>query len=267
MPSKRLHCGTFKPFVAFGLALVAGLFIAPDLFAQEAEVAPDVQITVFDQIKEGGWAMYPLGACSLAMVALVIYNLIQLGRGKFVPEDLRQQVHEYMVGCKVRSAIEVASTSPSFLGRMLATSLPKVDATDPETLGREHVEDAMADFTARENRSYMTMIGYLGVVAQIAPMMGLMGTVSGMIGAFNKLRGLESPDASVLAENISEALITTLSGLVIAVPAIIFFFVLRNRLNRLEADSHEAASDMIDASLNTLNADQQLAKVPEGLAS
>jgi biopolymer transport protein ExbB/TolQ len=62
-------------------------------------------------------------------------------------------------------------------------------------------------------------------------------------------------------------LITTLSGLIIAVPAIVFFFILRNRLNRLVADSHEAASDMIDASLNTLNADQQLAKVPEGLSS
>ncbi|MGY8686230.1 MAG: MotA/TolQ/ExbB proton channel family protein, partial [Verrucomicrobiales bacterium] len=99
---------------------------------------------VFDSVKEGGWAMYPLGFCSLAMVALVIYNFIQLGRSKFVPEDLRSQIHEYMTGCKVRSAIEVASTSPSFLGRMLATALPKVDATEPETLGREHVEDAMA---------------------------------------------------------------------------------------------------------------------------
>lgn len=267
MPRKSLPGGSSQILFAFGAALIAGIVSAPELLAQEAEVAPEAQITVFDQIKEGGWAMYPLAACSLAMVALVIYNYIQLARSKFVPSDLRQQMHEYMVGCKVRSAIEVASTSPSFLGRMLATALPKVDATDPETLGREHVEDAMADFTARENRSYMTMIGYLGVIAQVAPMLGLMGTVSGMIGAFNKLRGLESPDASVLAENISEALITTLSGLVIAVPAIIFFFMLRNRLNRLVAEGHEAASDMIDASLNTLNADQQLAKVPEGLAT
>jgi biopolymer transport protein ExbB len=263
----RLIRRSSQPFLVLGVALLAGVALAPELLAQEAEVAPEVKRTVFDTIKEGGNFMYILGACSLAMVALVIYNFIQLGRSKFVPEDLRSQVHEYMVSCKVRSAIEVASTSPSFLGRMLATALPKIDATEPETLGREHVEDAMADFTARENRSYMTMIGYLGVIAQIAPMLGLMGTVSGMIGAFGKLRDLESPDASVLAENISEALITTLSGLIIAVPAIVFFFILRNRLNRLVADSHEAASDMIDASLNTLNADQQLAKVPEGLSS
>ncbi len=267
MPRKSLHPDSCRLLFAFGVALLVGIMSAPDLFAQDAEVDPEVKITVFDQIREGGWAMFPLAACSLAMVALVIYNFIQLGRAKFIPEDLRAQVHEHMADCKVRSAIEVASTNPSFLGRMLATALPKVDATEPETLGREHVEDAMADFTAREYRSYMTMIGYLGVIAQIAPMMGLMGTVSGMIGAFNKLRDLESPNPSVLAENISEALITTLSGLVIAVPAIIFFFVLRNRLNRLVAESHEAASDMIDASLHTLNADQQLAKVPEGLAS
>ena len=268
MPHTSFPRSSYPTLFLIGLATIAAFALAPQLWAQEAQVATEPsKISVFDQIKEGGWAMYPLGACSLAMVALVIYNFIQLTRSKFVPIELRSQLGQFMVGCQVRSAIEVASTSPSFLGRMLATALPKVDATDPETLGREHVEDAIADFTARENRSHMTMIGYLGVVAQVAPMLGLMGTVSGMIGAFNKLRGLQTPDASVLSGDISEALITTLSGLIIAVPSIVFFFVLRNRLNRLVADSHEAASDMIDASLNTLNADQQLAKVPEGLTS
>ncbi len=264
----RLQSGPCKTLIAFGAILLLALLTAPELFAQDAQLVEDAKNpTVWDMIQEGGWAMVPLGLCSLVMVALVIYNFIQLTRSKFVPAELQSQVMEFMSGCKVRSAIEVSSSSPSFLGRMLATALPKVDATDPETLGREHVEDAMADFTIRENRSYMTMIGYLSVIAQIAPMMGLMGTVSGMIGAFNKLRNLQSPDASVLAGNISEALITTLSGLCIAIPAIISFFILRNRLNRLVAEAHEAASEMVDASLNTLNADQQLAKVPEGLAS
>lgn len=250
---------------AASLMIVPGLMAQDDTGAAVEEVAKDP--TVWDLIQEGGWGMIPLAICSLAMVALVIYNFIQLGKSKFVPEDLRSQVMDHMAGCRVRSAIEVASTSPSFLGRMLATALPKVDATDPETLGREHVEDAMADFTIRENRSHMTMISYLSVIAQVAPMLGLMGTVSGMIGAFNKLRNLASPDASVLAGNISEALVTTLSGLCIAIPALIFFFILRNRLNRLVAEAHGAANEMVDASLNTLNADQQLARVPEGLAS
>src|SRR5690606_35156070 len=138
-------------------------------------------------------------------------------QSKFVPVDLRRTLLEHMHACRVRSAIEVASASPSFLGRMLAVSLPKIDATDPETLGREHVEDAVADFTIRENRAHMTMIGYLSVVAQVAPMLGLLGTVSGMIGAFNILRNLKSPDASVLAGNISEALVTTATGLCIAI--------------------------------------------------
>lgn len=255
-------------FSAFVVFLLLCLW-APQLLAQDAELMDETLEgpTVWTLIQEGGWAMFPLAACSLAMVALVIFNYIQLTRGKFVPEDLRQQVLEHMVACRVRSAIEVSSTSPSFLGRMLQVSLPKVDATDPETLGREMVEDSMAEFTIRENRSYMTTIGYLSVIAQIAPMLGLLGTVSGMIGAFNKLRGLKSPDASVLAGDISEALVTTMSGLCIAIPSLIFFFILRNRLNRLVADAHGAANEMIDASLTTLNADQQMAKVPEGLAT
>ena len=115
MPRMRLIRRSSQPFFVLGVALLAGVALAPELLAQEAEVAPEVKRTVFDTIKEGGNFMYILGACSLAMVALVIYNFIQLGRSKFVPEDLRSQMHEYMVSCKVRSAIEVASTSPSFL--------------------------------------------------------------------------------------------------------------------------------------------------------
>ncbi|HUF62456.1 MAG TPA: MotA/TolQ/ExbB proton channel family protein [Verrucomicrobiales bacterium] len=246
------------------LTLIAvGILFAPSLWAQDQ---PIPKRTILDMIKEGGWAMIPLGLCSLAMLALIIYNFLQLTQGKFAPAELKAALLEHMSHVRVRSAIEVSSTSPSFLGRMMSVALPKVDATDAETLGREAVEDSMADFTLRENRNYMSMIGYLSLIAQASPMLGLLGTVSGMIGAFSTLRDVKAPDATQLAGNISEALVTTATGLIIALPCLFFYFFFRNRLNRLVADCHNAGSEMIDASLAAVHADTQLAKVPEGLA-
>lgn len=247
---------------------VVGLWSAPELFAQTDSASDEPQKSSFLQLLlEGGWAMIPLLICSLAMLALIIFNCLQLTQGKFTPPELRATVLDHMQHCRVRSAIDSASTSPSFLGRMLAMALPQVDATQAETLGREKVEDAMADFTIRENRGYMNMIGYLALIAQASPMLGLLGTVSGMIKAFSKLRYLKSPDASVLAGSISEALITTATGLCIALPSLVAFFFFRNRLNKLVGDAHTSAGEMLDASLAAVHADQQLAKVPEGLAS
>ena len=172
---------------------------------------------------------------------------------------------DHMANCRVRSAIEVASTSPTYLGRMLASALPDVDATDPDTLGREEVEDAVAEFTILENRNHMTWIGYLGVIGQIAPMLGLLGTVVGMMGAFNKIGAQGQADPSALAENIGLAMVTTASGLIIAIPSVFFFFFLRNRFNGLVAACHQDMADMLDASHQAVNADQAMAKVPEGL--
>ena len=172
---------------------------------------------------------------------------------------------DHMQNCRVRSAIEVSSTSPTYLGRMSATALPHVDATEPETLGREAVEDSMAEFTIRENAGHMTWISYLGLLGQIAPMLGLLGTVVGMLGAFSTLSLSGGADPSALAGDIGLAMVTTASGLIIAIPSVFFFFFFKNRLNKLVADCHLAASDMMDASIAAVNADQQMAKVPEGL--
>jgi len=252
----------------FAIVLLIGALWLPELMAQEpgAEVDPDAgKQTFMDLIVAGGWAMYPLGGLSLMWVALVVYNLLQLNKKKFAPNELRLAVHENMAECRVRSAIELAASSPSYLGRMLAAALPHVDATDPDTLGRDGVEDAVAEFTVKENRGYMASITYFSILAQAAPMLGLLGTVSGMIKAFQTLSTSGGSDPSKLAGNISEALMTTATGLVIALPALFAFFYFKNRLQKLVSDCHTSVSESMDASLTAVHADQQLAKVPEGL--
>ncbi|MFT4551325.1 MAG: biopolymer transport protein ExbB, partial [Verrucomicrobiales bacterium] len=166
----------FAPiFIVLGVLLVT-IFIMPDLFAQDGDADAPAKKTGLSYIKDAGLWMVPLGICSMATIALVVYNFMQLTTTKFAPVELRMALLDHMQNCRVRSAIEVSSTSPTYLGRMSSTSLPHVDATEPETLGREAVEDAMAEFTIRENAGHMTWISYLGLLGQIAPMLGLLGT-------------------------------------------------------------------------------------------
>ena len=82
----------------------------------------------------------------LSFISLTVFNFMNLTKAKFGPDDLKGALLEHMTSCRVRSAIELSASHPSYLGRMMAYSLPNIDATHPEDLGRDHVEDAIADF-------------------------------------------------------------------------------------------------------------------------
>lgn len=250
----------------FGLILVVAL-AAPDLFAEDAAAASEAppEKTLWTLVVLGGWAMWPLGLFSVAMITLFVYNQMQMTRGKFCPKALKESLLSLMAEVKVRSAIEEAAESPSYLGRLFATSLPHVDATEAETLGRSHVEDAAADFIVKENSSYMSWVGYFSIIAQAAPMVGLLGTVSGMISAFETLGVSGGSDPNKLANSISEALITTAAGLIVAIPCLFFFYYFKNSFAKLVGEAEDTLAAALDSAVGTVNADQQMAKVPEGI--
>ena len=148
---------------------------------------------------------------------------------------------------------------------MVAYSFPNIDATKPDTLGRDKIEDAIADFTNNEARKNMQWINYISVIAQASPMLGLTGTVIGMVNAFGTLRTTGAADPSQLAGDISVALLTTLWGLINAIPCIICYFILKNKYNGLVADSIHIAEELINSAVATVNADTLYAKIPEGI--
>jgi biopolymer transport protein ExbB len=124
----------------------------------------------------------------------------------------------------------------------------------------------MADFSTNETRKSMTWINYISLCAQASPMLGLLGTVIGMVGAFGTLAQTGSADPAQLAGDISVALLTTLWGLINAIPCISMFFYFKNQLSALTSDSIKAAEDMLNAATATVNADTIYAKIPEGIA-
>lgn len=245
-------------------AIVATLLATPQLFAQ-AENAP-AESLLDRWVLSGGPTMIFIGIAVVAFIALAVYNFMSLTKAKFCPSDLQAALMEHMSECRVRSAIELAATHPSYLGRMVAYAFPNIDATQPETLGRDHVEDAIADFTNNESRKSMQWINYISLIAQASPMLGLTGTVIGMVSAFATLKTAGAADPSALAGNISVALLTTLWGLFNAIPCIICYFVLKNKYNALVAESVQTAEELLNSAVATINADTLYAKIPEGIA-
>jgi biopolymer transport protein ExbB len=231
--------------------------------AQEAAAPAKSWFTIV--YTDGGVLMYPLTACSVAVIALAIYNLMALKRERFINTDLVDHLNGQMGELRVRSAIETASHSPTYFGRMVATALPEMDATETETLGSEKVEESMADFAMQENRGFMQWIGYFSLLAQISPMLGLLGTVQGMIGAFANLeQNRQNP--GLLAGYISIALYTTAAGLIIAIPAILCFFYFKNKLNERVSECLLAARQLLRTSVTAVHPERATHRVPEGFS-
>ena len=245
--------------------ITASLLASTQLFAQAATAAPEQESLLDRWVLNGGYTMILIGLAVVAFIALAVYNFMNLTKAKFCPSDLQVALMDHMTHCRVRSAIELAASHPSYLGRMVAYSFPNIDATQPENLGRDAVEDAIADFTNNEARKSMTWINYISVIAQASPMLGLTGTVIGMVSAFGTLKTAGAADPSQLAGDISVALLTTLWGLFNAIPCIICYFILKNKYNGLVADSIHTAEELLNAAVATVNADSLYAKIPEGI--
>ena len=242
------------------LLSVAPLLAQDDAPAAKTKTAFETYLT-----DGGGLTIFIVLFGMLSLIGLSVYNFINLSKAKFCPDDLKAGLMDHMINCRVRSAIELASSHPSYMGRMMAYALPNVDATRPEDLGRDGVEDAMADFSINEGRKQMLWINLVSLVAQSAPMLGLFGTVFGMIGAFAQLQTGDA-DPSALAGEISIALLTTMWGLIVAILAVFAYFFFKGRYQTLVANCNIAAEELINSSIATVNGEAQLAKIPEGLA-
>ncbi|MBR5876547.1 MAG: MotA/TolQ/ExbB proton channel family protein, partial [Akkermansia sp.] len=230
--------------LSFGAVAMASM---STVFAAEEAKAPKTALDKW--VIDGGWTMIPLVILLAITIFLVVYCCMSVSKSKFCPDDLRGQLVALMGECRVRSAIELATTSPTYLGRLVAYAMPNIDATRPEDLGKDSIEDAIADFTNNERPRVMFAIDILALVGSIAPSIGLFGTIQGMVGAFGTLAEAGQADPSALASDISVALLTTFWGLIISILAIPAFFFLKKHAQKLESESVNAISEMVNTSI------------------
>jgi biopolymer transport protein ExbB len=227
--------------------LAAGSFTA--LWAQEpapAEPAPAAkEMTLLGLIKVGGWAMWPLGLCSFAMITMAAVNFQKVSQKRLIPPDALAQIRAAAAQQDLAKVWKVARATPSLFTTSLAAGLRHLDPEDP--IGsKPRVEEAIGETVGRQEAQVGFWINFLSLISAVSPMIGLLGTVSGMIGAFQKIGagGMGKPE--LLASNIGEALITTATGLVIAIPAMFFFFFFRNSLNRMVQRAEELFTEVLD---------------------
>ena len=194
----------------------------------EDEQPQGVQIDWAAQIKAGGFMMYPLYLLGLLALVIALQRLLTSREGRLAPKGLRKTVSECLAQGDLKGAIAACDKYPSTLGNSLRFIFEHVKA------GREVVSQTAGDMAARDIRTHLSRIYPLSVIASLSPLIGLLGTVVGMIEAFGlvALYGDEG-GASILSDSISKALITTAAGLIIAAPAIALYFIIKNRIMKL----------------------------------
>lgn len=191
-----------------------------------AEQAQPQNTTLWGMWKTGGWAMYPIGLLSVAAVALTIYGFIATREDKMIHMEMVPGLQDSVRNLDIATAISTCTGTPSTMTNILHAGLRRLSE---ESLEMESVEKAMEEAAVEENTVGMKPIGYISIIASVAPMFGLLGTVSGMIKAFQKigLGGMGDPER--LAADIGEAMITTAFGLIVGIPAMFFYFFLKAR--------------------------------------
>ena len=230
------------PRVLFPALLGVLLLAAPRLTAQQPAAvnasapAPEVtqhRKTMFDTIKAGGLMMVPLIATSMVMVGFVVRGFMTLSRKKLVPEADVQQLRAYFSAGDYKGALRFCKAKPGFFTNPIAAGLKVVGQ------GHAMTEQAMGDALAKEVSTVSTANYYLNLIGVVTPMLGLTGTVLGMIKAFSTLGESGIGDPSKLAGAIGEVLVATATGLFVAVPGFTFYYVFRNWITGATAYAEE----------------------------
>ena len=179
---------------------------------------------------------------SMFTIGYIIKLVIQYRKPMVVPPETREQIESLIAEKKYRDAIEYAQSDDSYLGRVTSSALNEA------ANGFSAMERAVEEAGDAETTRYLRPVEYLNVVGNISPMMGLFGTVYGMIRAFQKLvEAGGNPDPTQLAAGISTALVTTLWGLVVAIPALAGYALIRNKIDALTSEGLLEAEEMIAA--------------------
>ncbi len=169
---------------------------------------------MFELVKAGGWIMLPILLCSAAALAICIERWIELNPSKIAPPNTFPQVSEWLKNQQLDAEKLRRLRQSSPLGEILAAGL--ANARHGRDIMKESIEDAASHVVHRLEK----YLNALGTIAAITPLLGLLGTVIGMIRVFSEIMLEGTGNAGVLAGGISEALITTASGLSIAIPAL-----------------------------------------------
>lgn len=194
---------------------------------------------LLDWIRHGGLAMYPLLLCSVLAVAIALERLGAVGRARVPTAELTDRLRTLLARGDHEEARQLCLSAPKPLGPMAAAGLAKI--------GRhaEEIDDTMAHAGALALQELESNLPALGTIGGTAPFIGLFGTVLGIMRAFHDIQTRGQAGTAVVAGGISEALIATAAGLLVAIFAVITYNAFLNRIGRLEVRLEAARSELL----------------------
>jgi len=221
-----------------GLALVIAL---PGLASAQGSAKPEVTITVGEIFSDGGMIGWMIVILSVVALAMSIENAVNIRKDKLAPPELIDEVEALFEAGDFQEAIELCEAEPNFFTNVVAAGLPKLNASF------DAMEKALEEMTEEEALKLHTKVGWLSFIAAVAPMLGLLGTVTGMIQAFKVIAASKGQaDPSDLSSGISGALITTMFGLIVAIPVTFSFTFFRNKVVKHTIEIGAVVEDLFE---------------------
>ena len=206
-------------------------------FEAEGETAAGGGSNLLVYIAEAcGWIFGPVFLLlSFILVALLVMCFLQIRKQVLLPPALAEQFELHLEAKEYQPAYELAKNDESYLGHVLAAGMGKLQSGYPAAL------TAMEEAQGEEQMKLEHKISYVSLIGALAPMLGLLGTVTGMVSSFKQIADNPgvAPKPDQLAAGISTALVTTLIGLWIAIPAILFFQLFKNWLEEINSDASD----------------------------
>jgi len=196
---------------------------------------------VFEIVQAGGILMLPIILCSVLAIAIIIERFWTLNPSRIAPKNMLPEVWNKIKQNQLDAAELRELRNSSALGQILASGL--VSAKSGRTIMVESIEQA-AGHVIHDMSRYLNL---LGTIAQITPLLGLLGTVLGMIRVFTEIMAQGTGNANVLAGGISEALITTAAGLTVAIPTLLFYRFFQRRIDTLVVELERESIKLVDA--------------------
>jgi len=225
---------------ALGALLLVGAPGGGEILADPQAGDGAEAVRLWDLLLAGKFTGLLIIALSFVAFGLIVYYFLTIRKGLLLPEDLLLRVHEALHHGRFREASENCRHDRSLIGRILTAGLRERGES------RQRVRQAMEDAGGDEVLRLQRRISYLSLIGTISPMLGLYGTVIGMIRSFNTIAQKAGvPKPSELAEGISQALVTTWLGLFVAIPAMFFYGILLNRVAGLALEAGEVAEELM----------------------
>ena len=189
---------------------------------------------------KGGPFMYPIIFCSVVCLAIFIERLLVLRRERIIPKSFIEKVEEFVTRDKIEDAIFLCQGNSSSIARIFLAGLKNVGR------GMWLVKEAIEEKGRREGVILERNIGILLTIANLSPLLGLLGTVSGMIKTFNAISVHGAGSSAPLAGGIAEALITTAAGLLVAIPTLVAYRFLTDKAQLLIFEMEESSIKLVD---------------------